>query len=213
MSLRYNARLLEKHAGVDMKQTWWVLFCLSLAACATTPPRNTADICSIFLEKEDWYASAEAAATRWGVPIPVQMAIINQESAFVDDARPPRYRFLGIPLWRPSSAYGYGQAKDETWDWYRENTGNTWADRDEFEDAVDFVSWYMHQSFVKLGIGKSDAYNQYLAYHEGQGGFQRGSWRAKPWLQAVARRVAATAWHYHRQLSACEANLARAVSY
>jgi hypothetical protein len=201
------------NGGVNMKQSWWVLFCLSLlAACATTPPGNTVDICSIFLEKSDWYASAEAAASRWGAPIPVQMAIINQESAFVDDARPPRYHFLGVPLWRTSSAYGYGQAKDETWHWYRENTGNTWADRDEFEDTVDFIGWYMHQSFVKLGIAKSDAYHQYLAYHEGQGGFQHGTWRTKPWLQGIARRVAATAWRYQRQLGACQATLARASS-
>jgi len=197
-----------------MKQSFWVLVCLSvLTACATTPPSNTANICSIFREKEDWYASAKAAARRWSAPLPVQMAIINQESGFVEDARPPRYRFLGIPLWRSSSAYGYGQAIDETWDWYRHKTGNTGADRDEFEDAVDFVGWYMHQTFARLGLAKTDAYNQYLAYHEGQGGFKRGTWRSKPWLQSVARRVAALAWRYQRQLGACEADLERASSF
>lgn len=193
----------------DMRPFLVLSMCLGLlAACATAPPSNRSDICSIFREKEDWYASARAAAQRWGVPIPVQMAIINQESAFVEDARPPRYRFLGIPLWRPSSAYGYGQAKDETWDWYIESTGNSWADRDDFEDAVDFVGWYLHQTFTKVGIAKTDAYHHYLAYHEGQRGFQRGAWRAKPWLQAIAGRVANTASRYQRQLSACEARLA-----
>jgi len=197
--------------GIDMKRSSSVLVCLGLlTACAITPPSNRANICTIFREKEDWYASAQAAARRWGAPVHVQMAIINQESAFVDDARPPRYRFLGIPLWRPSSAFGYGQVTDETWDSYVGMTGNTWADRDEFEDAVDFVGWYMHQSFLRLGIAKSDAYHQYLAYHEGQGGFQRGSWRAKPWLQGIARRVAATAWRYGQQLNACQGTLARA---
>lgn len=197
---------------IFMKRSSWLLACLGLlAACATMPPSDTADICAIFREKEDWYASAQATARRWGAPVHVQMAIINQESAFVDDARPPRYRFLGIPLWRPSSAFGYGQVTDETWDSYIKTTGNSWADRDEFEDAADFVGWYMHQSFLRLGIDKSDAYRQYLAYHEGQGGFQRGSWRSKPRLQGIARRVAATAWRYRQQLNACEGTLVRAV--
>jgi hypothetical protein len=174
-----------------------------LAGCATAPPSNPSNLCAIFQEKEDWYASARQAAERWGVPIPVQMAIINQESSFVDDARPSRIRFLGIPLWRPSSAYGYGQAKDETWEWYQTKTGNTGGDRDDFGDAADFVGWYLHQSFLKLQIPKTDAYNHYLAYHEGQGGYQRGTWRDKAWLQAVARRVAATAQRYDQQLRQC----------
>lgn len=87
-----------------------------LTGCATSPPSQKMDICSIFREKDDWYASAKQAYRRWGTPIPVQLAIINQESSFVDDARPARVRFLGIPLWRPSSAFGYCQAKDDTWD-------------------------------------------------------------------------------------------------
>ena len=29
-----------------------------------------------------------------------------------------------IPWRRPSSAYGYPQAKDDTWDWYIRKTGN-----------------------------------------------------------------------------------------
>jgi hypothetical protein len=184
------------------------LVVLTLSGCASVPPSNTADLCSIFAEKEDWYVAAKRASRRWRVPIPVEMAIINQESSFVEDARPARIRFLGIPLWRPSTAYGYGQAKDETWEWYRTRTANDGAQRDDFADAIDFVGWYMHRSFVKLQIPKTDAYNHYLAYHEGQRGFQRGSWRGKAWLQTVARRVAATASSYRRQLEWCEPSLA-----
>jgi len=143
------------------------------------------------------------SAQRWGVPIPIQMAIINQESNFVDGARPARIRFLGIPLWRTSSAYGYGQAKDETWQWYQAKTGNDGAERDDFTDAADFVGWYLQQSTLKLSIPKTDVYHHYLAYHEGPAGFQRGTWREKAWLQAAARRVEATAGRYRRQLEVC----------
>jgi hypothetical protein len=177
---------------------------LLLGGCATAPPKNPSNLCSVFLEKRDWYLGARKAERRWGVPVPVQMAIINQESSFVEDARPPRYQFLGIlPLWRTSSAYGYGQVKDETWDWYKTKTGNSGADRDEFEDVTDFLGWYVHQSYASLGISKRDAYSQYLAYHEGHGGFKRKSYLAKPWLQKVAARVAANARRYQGQLAAC----------
>jgi len=180
-----------------------------LGGCATLPPSNPNNLCSIFSEKEDWFDAASQAARRWGAPLPILMAIIHQESRFVEDAQPSRVRFLGIPLWRPSSAYGYGQAKDETWDWYQTRTGNSGADRDEFGDAVDFVAWYMHQSFLKLKIPKTDAYNHYLAYHEGQAGYARGAWRNKPWLRGVARKVAAQSERYAEQMRTCQAGAMR----
>ena len=179
-----------------------------LAGCASIPPQNTASVCSIFREKDDWYEAALTAQKDWGVPVAVQMAIINQESAFVEDARPPRDWFLGIiPLSWPTSAYGYGQATDGTWERYRKSTGKTGADRDDFEDVVDFIGWYANQSKAELGISKNDAYRQYLAYHEGQGGYSRGSYRAKPWLLGVARKVASNSARYERQLAGCRSEL------
>lgn len=185
---------------------------LLLAACASDPPGDAANACSVFVEKDGWYASAKSAAKRWAAPVAVQLAIIKQESSFVEDARPPRVRFLGIPLWRPTSAYGFGQATDRTWDLYREKTGNGGADRDDFAAVTDFIGWYMHQTQLRLGIAKADAYRQYLAYHEGHAGFQRGTWRGKPALVDAARRVAATASRYQRQLNACQAKLEVSVS-
>lgn len=198
------------HATMNIRFGTWAILALLTAGCATSPPRNTANLCSILTEKDEWYDDVHAAARHWGAPVPLIMAIINQESSFIDDAQPARVRFLGIPLWRPSSAYGYGQAKDETWEWYVTKTGQSGADRDEFADAADFVAWYIHQTSLTTGVAPSDAYNQYLAYHEGQGGYRRGSWRAKPWLQGVARKVAATAWRYQKQWESCQANLVRA---
>jgi hypothetical protein len=179
-----------------------------LTACATNPPANPDDACLIFEEKADWYEAAKETETHWGVPIQVQLAIIRQESSFRHDAKPPRARFLGIPLWwRSSSAYGYAQVKDATWDWYRDKTGNGWASRDDFADASDFIGWYTDLSRRTLGISKWDAYNQYLAYHEGHGGWKRKSYEKKPWLIQVARRVDTDARNYGAQLRGCREGL------
>lgn len=177
-------------------------------ACSTDPPRNVHNSCDIFNEKDDWYQSAQDSYKKWGVPVHVQMAIIYQESRFRDDAKPPRGTLLWvIPWFRKSSAYGYGQVKDSTWDWYRDSTGQRWADRDDFEDVVDFIGWYGNMSHRKLGISKWDAYNQYLAYHEGLGGYKHRSYRKKPWLIKVARKVESQAKTYHAQLQSCADSL------
>ena len=185
-----------------------LILSLSLAACSTDPPRNLTDSCEIFEDKDDWYRDAKQAYERWGTPIHVQLAIIYQESRFVDDAKPPRDHILWVIPWgRISSAYGYAQAQDATWDWYIEKTGNRGADRDDFDDAVDFVSWYGRISNQQLGISQWDTYNQYLAYHEGHGGYRRKTYNDKPWLKDVATKVSARASEYHTQLSRCEADL------
>ena len=178
--------------------------------CATSPPQNTSDACAIFEEKDGWYDSAKDSYEKWGVPVHVQLAIIRQESSFKHDAKPPRQKLLWVIPWtRQSSAYGYAQIKDSTWDWYRDKTGNRWADRDDFDDAVDFVGWYCNTSHRILGISKWDAYNQYLAYHEGHGGFKRKTYRKKKWLVKTARKVDSNAKRYRAQLARCEDELDR----
>ena len=185
------------------------LLCLLLVtACSSGPPENITDGCEIFEDRSGWYRDANRAYEKWGVPVHVQLAIIYQESRFVDDAKPPRDRLLWVIPWgRISSAYGYAQAKDSTWDWYIEKTGNRGADRDDFDDAVDFIAWYVSMSHRMLGISKWDAYNQYLAYHEGQGGYRRATYNSKPWLIKVAHKVDARARSYRTQLARCEDDL------
>ncbi len=181
---------------------------LSLAGCASTPPRNQENICAIFEEKEDWYDAAADSSERWGVPIHTMMAIIHQESRFHSDIKPPRTKLLWVIPWkRPSSAYGYAQAIDETWDEYRQDTSNGWADRDDFDDAIDFIGWYNYTSYKRNGIPRYDTYKLYLAYHEGHGGFRRGTYKRKPWLTKVAKKVANRGWRYKKQLEVCEEDL------
>jgi len=186
------------------------LLALLAISCATSPPRDIRNSCSIFNEKGGWYSDALASQKKWGVPVHVQLAIIYQESRFVHDAKPPRKKLLWVIPWtRLSSAYGYGQIKDGTWDWYLKSTGNRWASRDDFEDVVDFIGWYGSVSRRKLGISKGDAYSQYLAYHEGHGGFKRKTYNKKPWLIKVAKKVASRAAAYKSQLAKCENDLDR----
>lgn len=181
---------------------------LLLAACTTTPPKNINNSCDIFDDKTYWYGYTKDSYERWGVPIHVQLAIIYQESGFQSKAKPAMQYFLWIiPIGRKSNAYGFAQVKDETWDWYIEKSGHGGADRDEFEDAVDFIGWYGNYTQKTLGISKWDAYNQYLAYHEGHGGFKRKSYVKKPWLMAVARKVKKRAQRYRAQLATCQADL------
>ena len=166
------------------------------------------NVCNIFREKDGWYDDAADAREEWGSPISVMMAIIHQESRFQAKAKPPRKKILGfIPGPRPSSAYGYSQAKKTTWAEYKRSAGRYGADRDDFADAIDFVGWYNYQSKKRSGISRKDPYRLYLAYHEGHGGYNRATYRKKPWLTTVARKVEARAGTYRSQLLQCEEEL------
>lgn len=173
------------------------------------PPSTVADACRMQAERPHWFRAMHATEARWGVPVAVQLATISRESSFQHDARPMRrvgsWIFArNVPR---SSAYGYAQAIDSTWDWYLSDTGRRRADRTDFADASDFIGWYMNRNSRVTGIARNDAYNQYLAYHEGAAGYARGTHHRKAWLPAVARDVQQWAYRYDRQLSACPLRL------
>ncbi|MGA1741770.1 MAG: transglycosylase SLT domain-containing protein [Pseudohongiellaceae bacterium] len=181
-----------------------------LSSCVSPPPENTANICSMFEERRSWYKAAKKAEKRWGTPVYVSMAIIEQESSFQGRAKPERTKLLWVIPWRrPSSAYGYAQVLDETWTDYKEDAGNWGARRSSFSDAMDFVGWYTNSSTRRNRIARNDAYNLYLAYHEGNGGWARGSYNSKGWLMDVARNVQNTANVYQNQYQSCERELGR----
>lgn len=193
-----------------MHKSFKVLVVMVLAllssACATLPPKNPDNVCDIFDEHEGWYEAATQVREDWGAPVHITMAILYQESAFRHDAVPPMDYFLGfIPIGRMSDAYGYPQAKDDVWSEYLAETDRWFAARDEFDDAIDFVGWYMHRSSLRNKVSKWDAYAQYLNYHEGHGGYARKTYLQKPWLQKVARKVEARAKRYSEQFWVCKA--------
>lgn len=182
-----------------------VLIMLLLSGCVTAPPRQTENVCSVFDEYPEWYDYAKASEKKWGTPVHIQMAFVHQESRFVGDARPPMDWFLFIPLGRASSAQGYAQIQDPAWMDYTKETGGWLKSRDDIEDAFDFIGWYNRKSRDRLGISLWDPKNLYLAYHEGHGGYSRGSYRNKPKLLAVADKVDRRARDYGVQLKSCEA--------
>jgi hypothetical protein len=162
------------------------------------------NICNVFKQYPRWYKDALDVQRRWLVPIPVQMAIIHQESKFDARAEPPRTKLLWVIPWkRPTTAYGYTQALKSTWDLYRQSSGSMWSSRNDFTDGVDFIGWYINQAHRRAGIPRDDAYAQYLAYHEGITGYMRRSYLKKSWLIPVARKVEARARTYKAQLARC----------
>lgn len=178
-----------------------------LSGCAGTPT-NTDNVCSVFDQRggwfNNWYKYAKNTEKEYGVPVPVLMATIYKESGFNAKAKPPRTKLLGfIPWKRPSTAYGYPQALDSTWDHYKDVTGRRGADRDDFKDAVQFVGWYLYQSYKKNGVARNDTYNLYLNYYAGHGGYARGTWKNNQWMKGAAQRTAQMANQYQQQMRGC----------
>lgn len=167
-------------------------------------PRNLDNACALIAERPAYLQAMRQTERRWGVPVHVQMATIHQESRFVGNARTPHQYALGIiPLGRQSSAFGYSQALDGTWEEYLKSTGKRRARRDNIRDATDFMGWYMHGTTRSLGISPYDARSQYLAYHEGRAGYARGSYNNKAWLVRVADNVGSRSERYRQQLASC----------
>jgi hypothetical protein len=172
------------------------------------PPQNIHDACDIFGQYEDWYADTRRASDRWKVPIPVLLSIIHRESSFRATAKPVRRSILWFIPRRPrSSALGYSQALNATWASYQQATRQYDADRTRFDDAVDFVGWYVDRSWKKNGIAKHDAFHNYLAYYYGHGGYARGDNKGQARIMSAALSVQQQADLYTKQLAICQAAL------
>ena len=183
-----------------------IFFLLIFITACSSVPKNTADGCSIFTERYLWYKHAKKTELKWGTPIYVQLAIIKMESDFDWLAKPERYKlFKIIPYKRPSSSFGYSQAVKGTWRQYKTETGNKYALRSRFKDSVDFIGWYTNKSEKILKISKSDAYRQYIAYHEGWGAYKNYKQNQK--IVSLAKKVQKQSNKYKKQLSKCKNRL------
>jgi len=181
---------------------------LTLATCASGTLTNVENICQIFRDNDDMYEAAVEMEKRWKVPLQIPMAMMYQESSFKGDARPPKdYLLWFIPWGYKSSAYGYAQAKDEVWQDYIRITGNSGADRDDIDDALDFMGWYIRHTNKVNKISVWNAKQLYLNYHEGWSGYKRGSWKNKGWLIKVANKVQHRAENYGVQYRGCRDSL------
>ena len=166
---------------------------------STTHSRSSyTDACLIYAQNPEWLDASLQSSRRWQVPIFIFLAFIYQESSFNPEARPRASN--GTLL---SSAYGYAQALDGTWRDYQKQSGNANGRRNQFDDAVDFIGWYVWRTYKAAGVSKWDAANLYLSYHEGIGGYLRRNHNKKPWLLKVAKKVGSRATRYHKQLNDC----------
>ena len=176
-----------------------------ISACSSVP-KNTANSCSIFSEKYFWYKHAKKTEKKWGTPVYLQLAIIKMESDFDWLAKPQRQKiFKVIPYKRPSSSFGYSQAVKGTWKQYKDETGNKFASRARFKDSVDFIGWYTNKTKSLLKISLDDSFRQYLAYHEGWGGYKNYKKNQKVIL--LAKKVENNSNRYKKQLNECKNSL------
>jgi len=176
-----------------------------VTACSSIP-QNTSNSCSIFNERYLWYKHAKKTEQKWGTPIYIQLAIIKMESDFDWLAKPPRQKlFKIIPFKRPSSSFGYSQAVNGTWEQYKNETGNKLATRTRFKDSVDFIGWYTDKTESLLKISKKDAFRQYLAYHEGWGGYK--NYKNNQKVIGLAKKVKEQSNKYKVQLQGCQKKL------
>lgn len=106
-----------------------------------------------------------------------------------------------------SSAYGYAQVLDGTWEEYLRKTGEYWRVRHDFADATDFIHWYISRATRINGVSTSDAHNLYLNYHEGPTGFARKSHANKPWLLKTATGVQIRSQNFREQYERCKESL------
>ncbi len=181
-----------------------------IGGCAwlSSPLSKTDNACGIFEQRTNWYRAAKASEQKWQVSTALILAFIHQESGFKSNARPPRKNFLGfIPWLRKPSAYGYAQATKSAWEDYKKETGRKFVFRNRFSDATDFIGWYNNKSANVIKLKRDDAYNLYLAYHEGWEGYRDKSYANKKWLTKVARKVQKNFISYRNQLRLCEDKL------
>ena len=185
----------------------FVLMCIILGSCSVlkpSVPANQNSACSILDEHRSWKRHLKRSKRKWGIPVEVQMAVIWKESSFRSRVKPPRKKILWvIPGKRPTTAKGYAQAVDGTWDLYKRKTGKRFARRTSFKHSTDFIGWYLNEAHEKLNIRKSDAYNLYLAYHEGINGYARKNYKSKSGLLKSAKQVENKASTFKKQLKKC----------
>lgn len=109
-----------------------------------------------------------------GIPEPTVIAMIEMECGFRDKARPMKNGKL------LSSAVGFSQMTDTTFERYKKDRPNPKADRENPFDGIDMMAWYCRQCIKdvealkpesKYLISPGDTENLYLAYSLGPTGY------------------------------------------
>lgn len=171
-------------------------------------PDKIDDACYILKTNKSWNRALYFAEKKWNVPKHVLLSIMYQESSFNHNARPLDGKFLFFFNRYKSTARGYSQALDGTWKEYKKlNDKGFFTNRKSFSDSADFMGWYLHRTHMQTGIPKWKSRDLYLAYHEGNGGYMRKTYKNKPWLIKTADTVAKRSWRYAKQIENCDFNV------
>lgn len=175
-----------------------------LAGCAKRLPFVAYDdcICCVVDANWGWKTVLKKTSNRHSISPGLVMSIIFNESSFKQYARPKEEHLWGWFSYQRSSAYGYAQIKDETWQWYRSHNPGWFQSRTQFSDSADFIGWY-YDLFIDRFPDHQNAADFYLAYHEGLGGYKRETYRSKKWLVEKSKHVAERAAQYDQQLLDC----------
>jgi len=185
----------------------FIIIILFLFGCGTVP-RDTSNACLIFSENYFWFKAVKSSEKKWGVPIELQMAIIQRESDFDWLAVPEWDKlFKIIPYKRKSSSLGYSQAVNATWEQFQRETDQKYALRISFYDSVDFIGWYINKTNEILKISKNDYFKQYIAYHEGWGNYK--NYKKSKVVIPYAKEVEKMAIKYREQMNQCKSQLTR----
>ena len=196
-----------KKQNLNLSKILIFFFLFTLTSCSSIP-KNTSNSCSIFSERYLWYKHTKKTEKKWGTPIYIQLAIIKMESDFNWLAKPKRQKiFKVIPYKRPSSSFGYSQAVKKTWELYKTENNKPLALRTRFKDSVMFIGWYTDKTEKILKIPKTDAFKQYIAYHEGWGNYKNYKENIK--VIGLAKKVKKQSDKYKNQLQKCKKTLNR----
>ena len=197
-----------------MKKVLFGLFIILLVIIAIESKINSGEskstryvnnACKMLKENPDWYLSLKASEEKWKTPIHIQLGMIRQESAFKHNAKPKRanrWHEFGDNF--SSTAKGYSQALNGTWDHYLKSTRGALKSRSSFKDATDFIGWYNSKSKNNNNISLDDPKQLYLAYHEGWNGYRLKTYEKKKFLTQSIKNVVYWSDKYKAQLSHCE---------
>lgn len=176
--------------------------------CLIHPAVSSYQICALYQQDFDRYRYTHESEKKWHIDKSIQMSLMHQESGFRPLARPTRSYLFGIIPWSvQSSALGYSQALVGTWSDYEKASPSFIRSRVLFKDAADFVGWYLNRCVEKAGIPRHDISRLYLCYHEGIGGYTRGTYKKKTWLVERAKKLVSTNKLAQKQLAECESDL------
>lgn len=184
---------------IDIKLISLLIIFALLSSCSEPTKVDTnMGACEILANHPNWKTSLQKAEKKYGLPPALAMGLIYQESRFNANAKNPN-----------STAYGYSQAIDATWKHFQQEVKAN-ARRDNFDDSVQFVGWYMAQLSKSLKLKMTDSYNLYMAYMLGATGFKRykaGTFKDKVKIQEdkkLSKKVKNYTNLYASQLKKCK---------